>query len=296
VVSGGEPFMRHDLPELLASMARLGITARIASNGSLLTEDLLDRLRGETLTKSFQISLDTLDPDLYSEIHGAPAAMLEAALDALRGIRSRGFHTTVSTRLTPATLPGIPEILDRAVDEGWSTVTVHCPLHTGRTEGAWPQETDVLALLEPVFEHFLALPKRWIVETNVPWAGYHPVMQRLQERIRVVHAGCGAGRCRLAVGASGWISPCICIDVPVARMGNVRQDALAVVFRESPIADMMRHPQDYGICSDCPNVATCGGGCRAVAVALTGRLDALDESCPVRRSRLGKGAPVDACV
>ena len=58
VVSGGEPFLRGDLFELLVYMTDLGISARIASNGSLLDADLCRRLRRETATKAFQISLD----------------------------------------------------------------------------------------------------------------------------------------------------------------------------------------------------------------------------------------------
>jgi len=285
VVSGGEPFLRKDLVELLTTMAELDISARIATHGALVTEPMLRRLRSETKTKSFQVSLDTLDTELYAELHGAPPSALDAALDALRCIRDLGFHTTVSTRLSPRTLHTLPALLDKAADEGWATVTIHCPLHTGRTSGAWPQNTDVVARLAPVFDHFLTLPKHWVVETTIPWAPYHPTLRALSKRVRVTHAGCGAGRCRLAVGASGRISPCICIDLPEATMGNVRTDDLATVFRESPVAHMMRRPQDFGICTDCPNVERCGGGCRSVAYALTGRLDGLDESCPVRKAR-----------
>ena len=285
VISGGEPFLRDDMVELLACMAQFGITARIASNGRLLTSEIIDRLRRETLVKSFQISLDTLDRDVYEEIHGAPAEMLDAALAALRLIREAGFHTTVSTRLAPKTLPGIPALLDRAAQEGWLTVTVHCPVCTGRAEGLWPRGTDLMAALEPVFEHFVGMEKRWLVETNIPWARYHPAIRRLSRQVRVEHEGCGAARWRLAIGATGWISPCICVDLPDFQMGNVREDDLARLFAEAPLARLMRCPQEHGICTDCGNVGTCGGGCRAAAFAQGGRTDALDASCPVRRAR-----------
>ncbi len=286
IISGGEPFMRKDLIEILACMADVGMTTRIASNGSLLTDNILDRLRGATLTKSLQISLDTLDPDLYCELHGTQPGTLESALGALDRIQEHGFHTTVSVRLTPQTLAGIPDLLDRASAEGWSTVTVHCPLHTRRTEGAFPQDADVLTILEPVFEHFCALPQHWLVETYIPWAQYHPAMERLAERVRVVHRGCVAGRDRLTVNPTGWISPCVCLDVPEAYVGNVREDDILDVFENAPLCEMMRRPQEHGICTDCPQVATCGGGCRASAFVLTGRLDGQDESCPVRQRRL----------
>lgn len=290
VVSGGEPFMRDDLLELLVAMAERGVTARIATNGSLPTESLLRRIRRDTLTKSFQVSLDTMDPALYQQLHGAPPSSLDAALRTLQCIRQLGFHTTVSTRLSPRTIGGIPALLDAARREGWATVTIHCPLHTGRTAGAWPQNEDVIAKLTPAFDHFLSMPEHWVVETNIPWGPFHPVLQELSGRVRVAYAGCGAGRRRLAVGAAGWIVPCICIDVPEARMGNVRTDDIGTVFRESPIAHLMRRPQDHGICRDCPDVERCGGGCRAAAWVLTGRIDGTDASCPVRMAQIRSGA------
>jgi len=285
IISGGEPFVRKDLIEILAYMAELGIAARIASNGSLLTDEVLDRLMRETLAKSFQISLDTLDPDLYGEFHGVGREGLQTALDALRRIQERGFHTTISARLTPQTLPGIPQLLDLACEEGWSTVTVHAILHTRRCDGAYPQDADILSLLSPVLEHFVSLPERWLVETYIPWAQYHPVVKRLEKQVRVVRRGCRAGRDRLTVNADGAISPCVCLDVPAAYVGNVRCDDLLDVFRNAPLCEMLRHPQEHGICQDCPSVGTCGGGCRAAAYALTGRLDGQDESCPVWQRR-----------
>ncbi len=283
IISGGEPFMRDDIVEILACMAELGMTVRFASNGSLLTDELLDRLRGETLTKSFQISLDTLDPRLYRETHGTSPEALPSALEALRSIKEHGFHTTVSVRLTPATLPGIPQLLDRACSEGWSTVTVHCPVHMRRIADAFPQDADFLGLLGPVFDHFTALPKHWLVEMYIPWAQYHPGMRRLEKRIRVVYRGCIAGRDRLTINPTGWLSPCVCLDVEEAYVGNIREDDLQDTFRDSPLCEMLRHPQEHGICVDCPHVEVCGGGCRASAFALTGRLDGLDRACPLRK-------------
>lgn len=285
VVSGGEPFLRADLFELLVHMKELGVTARIATNGSLLDRPLLERLRRETSIKAFQVSLDTLDRDAYREIHGAPPEMLDTALDALRHMRELGYHTTVSSRLGPRTLPTLPALLDRAVAEGWATVTIHLPLHTGRAADSWPQDDDLLARLEPVFEHFLSLPKHWVVETTIPWARYHPAIRRLSKRIRVAHAGCGSCRCRLAIHADGTVTPCICISDPAAHMGNVRRDDLGALFRGHPLADLCRRPAAHGLCADCGNVARCGAGCRASALALTGRMDGLDGSCPVRRRR-----------
>jgi radical SAM protein with 4Fe4S-binding SPASM domain len=282
IVSGGEPFSRGDMIAILAAMAAGGISARIASNGTLLNPVLLDRLRAETRTQSFQVSLDSLAPEIYGRMHGVPGTALADALAAVRAIRDRGFHTTVSARLTPATAAGIPALLDRAAAEGWATVTVHWPVHNGRSRGTFPRDADFFALLEPVFEHFAAMRARWLVETYVPWAPYHPTVRHLESRIRFVHCGCRAGRDRLSIGPSGQIQLCVCADTPAAHLGNVRRDNLADVYASSPLCRMMRQPWEHRICADCPHVKTCGGGCRAAALAMTGRIDADDLGCPRR--------------
>jgi AdoMet-dependent heme synthase len=288
IISGGEPFMRPDLLTILKRMGSLGITARIASNGSRLTDEMLEELRSETLVKSFQISLDTLDAGLYRSLHGVPEGSLDKALDAVSRIQTHGFHTTISTRLTPETLPGIPGLLDRARAESWSTVTVHFPIHTGRSTAGFPQSTDFFSLLELAFDHFAGMATRWVAETYIPWAAYHPVVRRFEEKIHFNHRGCRAGRDRLSIGSNGRISPCVCADVPAASMGNIRTDSLSEVFQNAPICSMLREPAAHGICSDCSLVESCGGGCRAVALVCTGKINGLDPTCPVRQKLLSR--------
>jgi len=286
IISGGEPFIRTDMADILEKMAEFGISARIASNGSLLTEAILSRLKRTTLTKSFQISLDTIDPDSYERFHNASPGTFGRVMDTLELIREYGFHTTVSVRVLPETLSGITRLLDLAVTKGWSTVTLHIPVLTRRVRNVFPVGTDVISLLKPVFEQFCSLPKKWLIETYIPWAEFHPGIIKLGGQVRMIYRGCRAGRDRLTINPTGMISPCVCLDVPEAYIGNIRQDSLLDVFSRSELCDMMRHPPDYGICEDCPNEAKCGGGCRVMAYALSGRLDGPDLSCPVRR-RIG---------
>jgi radical SAM protein with 4Fe4S-binding SPASM domain len=285
IVSGGEPFLRPDLPDVLADLGRLGITARIASNGSLFTPDLLDWLRCMTKVLSFQISVDALDPAVYEAVHGVSRVFLDRALAALTWIRDAGFHTTVSARLTPQTLPGLQSLIERAAGEGWATVTVHLPLHTGRARGTFPPEADPLDAVEPALAYFARRPGAWLVETYIPWAPYHPVLCRLAERMRVVHRGCRAGRDRLTIHPRGDISPCVCLEAPEASCGNVREDDLATVFGEAQPCVVQRAPWDHTACAPCPHVRACGAGCRAAAIAAGGGLTGPDPGCPILNGR-----------
>lgn len=284
IISGGEPFIRPDMVDLLKGMTGLGIEPRIASNGSLLNEDLLKKLKNETSTKSFQISLDTLDPDLYGHIHGVSSDTLSRVLRNIEHIKKLGFHTTVSSRLTPRTLGSIEPLLKRACDEDWATVTVHLPLLTSRAESFYPQKTDFISLLEPAFNCFLGLSKHWLIEVYVSWAKYHPVIKKLEEKIPVDYAGCRAGRDRLTVNPCGDISFCVCMDIKEYYLGNIRNMGFEEAFNNSKLCDMMRCPEKYNICNGCPELKVCGGGCRVAAYVTTGHIDGQDKSCPLYKS------------
>ncbi|MBN2206072.1 MAG: radical SAM protein [Candidatus Aminicenantes bacterium] len=287
LISGGEPFLRPGLLDLLARMSGQGISLRIATNGTLLNDDTLKRLKGETLTRSFQVSLETTDPLLYARVHRTSPAMYKTVREALSKIQAAGFHTTIAARLTPATLPGIPALFDLAFAEGWPTVTVHLPVLLRRADETFAQDDDLLGRLDPVFERFAAYPGHWLVESYIPWAEYHPTVRAWESKIRFVHRGCRAGRDRMTIEPDGGLSPCVCMDVPEARLGNLRTDDLRAVFRDAPLLRLFRDPGGLGICVDCANLRQCGGGCRAAALSLTGRIDGMDLSCPVRKSLAG---------
>ena len=67
-VQGGEPLVRRDLPEILEDLASLGFHLTLITNGTKLTQDLIDRLT--PLKINLSISLDTLDRERYHRIRG----------------------------------------------------------------------------------------------------------------------------------------------------------------------------------------------------------------------------------
>lgn len=281
IVSGGEPFMRQDLIAVLERLKYHGITTRIATNGSLITDEILSALRTRTLTQSFQVSLDTIDPEGYARFHGTSSDGFQTVMSNILRIQEHGFHTTVSVRLTPETIAGIPALLDRAFEEDWATVTIHWPVHSNRILNAYPQDADFLSLIQPALDHFTRLPRKWLVETYIPWAEFHPVMKSLGKHIRIVHRGCRAGRDRLTINPNGRLSPCVTLDIPEAEVGNIRWDTLQDAFQQAPLCAFMKRPEPSGTCRECAHLARCGAGCRAAAWFLTGNLEGDDRSCPV---------------
>jgi MoaA/NifB/PqqE/SkfB family radical SAM enzyme len=66
-VTGGEPFLLPDLPEVLAELARM-LPVLVLTNATLFTERLLARMRPlAELDVTLQISLDSAEPELNDE-------------------------------------------------------------------------------------------------------------------------------------------------------------------------------------------------------------------------------------
>jgi MoaA/NifB/PqqE/SkfB family radical SAM enzyme len=69
-VTGGEPFLVHEMPELLADLARI-LPVVALSNGTLFTDKLVERMRPlADLPIQIQISLDRPDPVANDEMRG----------------------------------------------------------------------------------------------------------------------------------------------------------------------------------------------------------------------------------
>lgn len=112
-LTGGEPLVRDDLPQILSEARRLGFrTISMVSNMSLLHRhpEVLDSLT------HLVVSLDMLDEEAYGAVIGAgPRAVRQVrenivACAALQG--EKGFRMAANFVATPQTVPHAPRVLD----------------------------------------------------------------------------------------------------------------------------------------------------------------------------------------
>ncbi|HON13582.1 MAG TPA: anaerobic ribonucleoside-triphosphate reductase activating protein [Treponema sp.] len=78
VITGGEPTLTRELPELIRQYKSLGFKVKLDTNGS--RSDVLEALLNHPETRPDYIALDLkLSPDRYDEIGGSPQALRESA-------------------------------------------------------------------------------------------------------------------------------------------------------------------------------------------------------------------------
>ncbi len=75
--AGGEPFMRKDAVELIEYSSNLGITTTVITNGTLMTEKMIDEIVESGLV-GLTISIDSLDPKKHDYIRGVKGTFEKA--------------------------------------------------------------------------------------------------------------------------------------------------------------------------------------------------------------------------
>jgi len=91
-VTGGEPFMHHQLPEMLEAMLALG-PATVLTNATLLRDRVLERLaraeRDSLYSLEVRVSIDGPDPETNDPIRGEGTFL--AAMNGVRALLDHGF-------------------------------------------------------------------------------------------------------------------------------------------------------------------------------------------------------------
>jgi radical SAM protein with 4Fe4S-binding SPASM domain len=97
-----------------------------------------------------------------------------------------------------------------------------------------------------------------------------------------ITASCKAGRTMININYDGGIYPCAFFVTPSGKFcaGNIYEDSVTDVWRNSPIFRPFRIHQKSNICRACKHYqARCFGGCPAIAHFTKGYLDAHDPTC-----------------
>jgi len=84
-LSGGEPLLRPDLPEIASDLAREGLNVVVITSGTLLNDERLQRFPPNTV---FEFTLFSIDAKLHDQIAGRPGTFAKV----IRGIQCAGRH------------------------------------------------------------------------------------------------------------------------------------------------------------------------------------------------------------
>ena len=130
--TGGEPLLRRDLEELVASVPPHLAVVLFFSNGLALTEERLCSLK-KAGVYAIQLSLDSADPDAHDAMRGAPGAF-RAVERAARMAVEAGLPVGISTYASNESVDGrrLTKLAALAAEWGVCEISVFDAIRTGR--------------------------------------------------------------------------------------------------------------------------------------------------------------------
>ncbi|RJQ71612.1 pyrroloquinoline quinone biosynthesis protein PqqE [Pseudonocardiaceae bacterium YIM PH 21723] len=271
-LSGGEPLLRRDLPELVRHASRLGCYVNLVTSGLGLTERRAAELAGCGLDH-VQLSLQDASETEADRMAGTTAHRTKLA--AARIVRDLGLPLTVNVVLHRGNLDRVQEICLLAKDLGAARLELANTQYYGwalrNRAGLLPSAGQLNRALETVRQMRRQLGESMqIVYVTADY--YEPYPKPCMH---------GWAARQLTIAPDGTVLPC-----PAAQ---VIKDLSWPRVTDRSLADIWYHSEGFNAfrgtawmsptCTACPRKEIDFGGCRCQAYLLTGRAEATDPVC-----------------
>jgi PqqA peptide cyclase len=271
-LTGGEPLVRRDLPELIACAREAGLYVNMITSGVGLTEDRLSTLV-EVGLEHLQLSFQDIDEASANHIAGTRAHAIKLALVPV--LKRFPLAFTVNLVVHRMNLDRLEAFIAMAED-----------LRPDRLEIAHVQYYGWA-----LKNRSLLMPTEDQVHRSLQMI--EAARQRLKGKIHLESVfpdyfasfpkACvgGWGRQMILIDPVGQALPCHSAAViPHLSFDNVREHDLAWIWHNSPAFQRFRGDDWMSdTCRACPRKERDFGGCRCQAFMLTGDSDAIDPVC-----------------
>jgi MoaA/NifB/PqqE/SkfB family radical SAM enzyme/SAM-dependent methyltransferase len=235
--TGGEPFLRKDLPDLIRwATDALGSEVIVLTNATLFAGRLEQELASFSREwVKFQVSVDGARPESNDPIRGA--GTFQAALRGLRLLADLGFEVSLTTVVTERNLAELPELTALARTHGARSQHLMWSHLRGRAaasrDGFFPETARIV---RGVLETAEAARREGIVLDNL-----EAVRRRVDGRPGVKYDLGNAGWDSICLHADGTIYPSAALAGEAAlAAGRFPDSPLERVWRESPVLRAFR--------------------------------------------------------
>lgn len=287
-LTGGEPLVRQDWWQLVDALwERRIVISQIYTNGVLVTDDLLEKLKDRGLECEFSLSFDGCGcHDWMRGVDGAE----QAAVNAIRRARRHGFPVSIETTLYRGNLNKLTETYELFKGLGvcrWKT-------SPAMSTGNWAREGGNYDItVEELYEAYLGLIQRHYRD-KAPFGlmlggfyhceqgadGYSiPAVKYNGDESALRQTACRSCRIHPYIMADGRLLPCIPMTGTAVeeRMPSLLTTTIAAALNESEYFDIIDTRlealfRENDECTGCEHKLRCGMGCRAAALHCSGSL------------------------
>ena len=288
ILTGGEPFLRSDIWDIIDYAHERGLHPVIGTNGTLVDEECAEKLSARSIPR-VSVSLDFPDAPNQDAFRGKSGAFDEA-IAGIRRLRKHGVGVQINSTITKMNKDMLDDLHELACAEDAAAFHPFLLVPTGRGEDLIDVELspdEYEEVLTWAYHCQKASPLHF-KPTDAPQ--YYRIIRQmcmLEERevtpetygMEAMTRGCLGGITFAFISHVGDVQPCGYFDM---QLGNVKETPFSQIWENSPIFEDLRHYDRLrGKCGACEYKAVCGG-CRARALAVSGDYLAEEPYCAYR--------------
>lgn len=282
-LSGGEPFLREDLKEIVEGIVRNRMRFDIVSNGTLIDDKVAHFLASTGRCDNVQISIDGSRPETHDACRGTGS--FQKAMEGLRCLQRNGVTPAVRFTIHKHNLGNVKETAEFLLEDmelpAFSCNSA-CPMGLCKSTGHAIQLSATDASY--AMKQLMWLKDKYggrIKAAAGPLAllsQFREMQISKQENSGGVAKGgrllsCGGTWSKIAVRADGVIVPCSLLTH--IELGRINRDSLRDIWTEHPELTRLRRRgrislSRFEFCSGCDYLGYCAGGCPGTAYSTFG--------------------------
>jgi radical SAM protein with 4Fe4S-binding SPASM domain len=271
---GGEPLLREDIFDILSYSKKLGLYTSISTNGILLNENCVKRLKTLDIDHVC-ISLDGVKPETHDRIRNKKGTY-EKTMQGIKNCVSAGINTQVSTVVMKNNISEVGDIYDLLDALAVNAWYIYDFVPAGRGRELQAEVLD-LEQRKHLFEYLQDLavsstitlkPYPYLITVNAA-CDTGTYFYKKYGRLTELFKGCLSGRWMCYLSSNGEVYPCHLLP---HTLGNLKESAFKDIWfnnNDPVLAELRDRRLLKGNCGTCKYRDVCGG-CRAQAFWRTG--------------------------
>ena len=273
-LGGGEALYRDDLFQIASHARTVGLIPNLTISGSGLSKDIAKRMR---IFGQVNVSIDGVGP-VYYTFREKPG--FEAAKQALEWLVESNVPAGINCVVGRDNFEGIEEVFHLAADTGANEIEFLRLKPVGRAARDFDLKKTLPTQNNRLIQFLHECEERYDVPAKID-CSFLPLLvdadppRELLERLAAY--GCEAGNVLLGVRSDGLVSGCSFLEPGALSIHDLKngwhKDSSLTTCRNF----VKTAPEP---CRSCDFLDICKGGCRAVALFVTGDWRGLDPDCP----------------
>lgn len=271
-ITGGEPFLRTDLKNILQYLDHYAIDYIVFTNGFFI-EDNIDWLKELTHLKCIRVSIDGTEK-INDIIRGAGS--WERAISSIFLLEKHCIPCEINYTITKQNYKDLPGLSKELRKRGINSI-----IHTGFIKYAGNAKENIEQCFisnQEIYQVSHVIKNYQKVYSNI--SDLYLLKPIYYEIFRSTY-GCPAGRISMTIKQDGTVIPCGILPKNTFTCGNIISDGLYAVWNNSTMLSLNGidvHKQ----CETCKHLfINCTGGCRGNAFNYFNQLDEEDINCSV---------------